>query len=597
MVRVGVRPGEDYHEKGEDYKMRNQKKHAGFTALVLALAMCLSLAACGSKSGTASPAASGTAGSTENGITKIAATDASKLPAAASARKDTLVIGTADLSGKFQQVYGESVDDWHVSWPISGLALLTNDDEGNMIDGTAAMTVSADGLTYTFKLKYDDKYSDGSPVKAEDYVNYFKVIDDKSYDGPINPLTSYGVTGAQAYYDGTAKDISGIKVVDDKTIEIKLDKVNSSAQYALGSAYPISTALYGSTIKQGDLSAFKAIDMKTWVTNGPYTLTDYQEGQSATLKANPNFCLGAPKIQTIIIKIVATGAEMQAVTTGEVDLDEEVTCNADQIAIGQAAKFVNMQVQPTLGYGWVGLNHKNELFADQKVRQALLYAIDRKGLVKSIYGDYGHVQNINQTAQSWLYTEDGINAYDYDLSKAESLLKEAGWTKDSSGKLMKDGKEFKFVFSATKGNSVTDVLIPMMIDAYKQLGITMEADYVDWPTLQEKFDTQNYDMAFMAWGLSADPDDSYIYKTGGSQNYLNYSNPEVDAAYEKALSSTSKDQSKEAYKKVYQLLNTDLANFIIYQRSDCIAYNTRLKTFQCSPYVPPYQQYYLYELQ
>ena len=579
-------------------KMKNKKKRASFVALALALAMCMSLAACGSKNSTAtSPAASGEAGKTDSGITKIAATDASKLPSAASQRKDTLVIGTAELSGKFQQLYAESVDDWHVSWAISGAPLQNNDDEGNLVDGTAKMTVSDDGLTYTFKLKYDDKYSDGSPVKAEDYVNFYKVLADSSYDGPINPITSYNVTGAQAYHDGTAKDISGIKVVDDKTIEIKLDKANSSAQYALGGAYPISTALYGDTIKQGDLSAFKAIDMKTWVGNGTYTLTDYQEGQNATLKANPNYCEGAAKIPTIIVKIVAQGAEMQAITTGEVDLEEEVTCNADNIALGQNAKFINMQVQPTLGYGWVGLNHKNPLFTDQKVRQALLYAIDRKGLVKNIYGDYGHVQNINQTAQSWLYTEEGINSYDYDLDKAASLLKEAGWEKDSSGKLMKDGKEFKFAFSASQSNAVTKVLIPMMIDAYKQLGITVEADYVDWPTLQNKFNTQNYDMAFMAWGLTPDPDDSYIYSTGGSQNWLNYSNPEVDKAYQEALAATDKETRKADYHKVYQLLNTDLPNFIIYQRSDCIAYNTRLKTFQCSPYVPSYQQYNLYELQ
>ncbi len=577
--------------------MKNQKKRASFVALALALAMCLSLAACGSKNSAASPAASGEAGKTDNGITKIAATDASKLPSAASQRKDTLVIGTADLSGKFQQLYAESVDDFHVSYAISGATLQNNDDEGNLIDGTAKMTVSDDGLTYTFKLKYDDKYSDGSPVKAEDYVNFYKVLADKSYDGPMNSITNYNVTGAQAYHDGTAKDISGIKVVDDKTIEVKLDKVNSSAQYALGTAYPISTALYGDTIKQGDLSAFKAIDMKTWVGNGSYTLTDYQEGQSATMKANPNYCEGAAKIPTIIIKMVAEGAEMQAITTGAVDLEEQVNCNADNIALGQNAKFINMQVQPTLGYGWVGVNHKNPFFTDQKVRQALLYAIDRKGLVKNIYGDYGHVQNINQTAQSWLYTEDGINSYDYDLDKAASLLKEAGWEKDSSGKLMKDGKEFKFIFSATKGNAVTDVLIPLMIDSYKKLGITMEADYIDWPTLQNKFNTQNYDMAFMAWGLTPDPDDSFIYCTGGSQNYLNYSNPEIDKAYADALATTDKEARKADYHKIYQLLNTDLPNFIIYQRSDCIAYNTRLKTFQCSPYVPSYQQYNLYELQ
>ncbi|MDD3261897.1 MAG: ABC transporter substrate-binding protein, partial [Oscillospiraceae bacterium] len=211
-------------------------------------------------------------------------------------------------------------------------------------------------------------------------------------------------------------------------------------------------------------------------------------------------------------------------------------------------------------------------------------------------GDYANVHNINQTAESWLYTTEGINTYDYNLDKAASLLKEAGWTKDSSGNLTKNGKQFKFTFTATKGNAVTDVMIPAMISAYKKLGINMQAEYVDWPTLQTKFQKLTYDMSFMAWGMTADPDDSYIYKTGGSENYLGYSNKELDAAYEKALSTMDKTQRKAAYQKAYQIINTDLPNYIIYQRSDCIAYNTRFKTFKYSPYNPIYSVYDKLEL-
>ena len=581
------------------------KKIAKVTSF--ALAACMLLSACGtgkaasSTAGTTSKAAGTTSSAAATGdssIKTIKATDPSKLPSAAKSRdKDTFIYGVADMSGKFNQFFAESADDWHVSIPISGSTLQDSDDKGNLIDGTASMNVSSDGLTYTFKLKYDDKYSDGSPVKVADYVNYYKIICDKSYDGPINSLVSYNVTGSQDYYDGKADTIKGITTPDDKTIVVKLDKVNSSAQYSLGGAYPVSTAKYGSLIKHGDLKAFKALDMKNGVTNGPYTLSEYKEGQHATIKANKNFYKGAPKVGTIIVKTVAQGAEMQAVTTGEVDIDDEFTCNADQIAIGQKAGFINMQIEPTLGYGWVGLNHTNPLFKDVKVRQALLYAIDRKGVVKAVYGDYAHVQNINQTAESWLYTTDGINPYDYDLKKAESLLAEAGWKKDSSGKLMKDGKEFKFTFTASKGNSVTDVLVPAMIKSYKTLGINMQAEYVDWPTLQNKFTKLTYDMSFMAWGLSTDPDDSYIYKTKGSENYLGYSNPELDKAYATALATGDKTARKAAYAKVYQTINTDLPNYIIYQRSDCIAYNTRFKTFKYSPYVQAFNQYYNFELQ
>ena len=167
------------------------------------------LSACGrgkaASSGTASGDTPSKATSMKD-IRTIAATDPSKLPAAASARKDTLVVGVADLSGKFQQLWAESADDCHVSYPISGATLMNNDDKGNLIDGTASMNVSSDGLTYTFKLKYDDKYSDGSPVKVEDYVNILKVLCDKSYDGPSNSLINYNVVGAQDYYDGKAED-------------------------------------------------------------------------------------------------------------------------------------------------------------------------------------------------------------------------------------------------------------------------------------------------------------------------------------------------------------------------------------------------------
>ncbi|MVB13117.1 Oligopeptide-binding protein AppA [Caprobacter fermentans] len=583
-----------------------KRKITGFASF--ALAACLLLSSCNggstaSKAANSAPAssassdASSAAGTQADSEEKmIAATDPSKLPAAASGRKDTLVVGCADLSGIFNQLYASSADDWHVSVPISGAQLLDNDDKGEMIPGTATYKVSDDGLTYTFTLKDGDKYSDGSPVKAEDYVNSVKVICDKSYDGPLSPLYNYNLVGAQDYHDGKAKDISGIKV-DGNKIEFKLSAPNASAIYQLGTIIPISTAKYGSLIKQGDVSGIKNLSMINYVTNGSYTLTDYKAGQSATMKANPNYYKGAPKIPNIIVKVVAEGEEMQAVTTGNVDIDDEVTCNDDQVAIGQQAGFVNMWVQPTLGYGWVGLNHKNDLFKDQKVRQALLYALDRKSLVNSVYGQYAHVQNINQTAQSWLYTEDGINTYDYDLKKAASLLQEAGWTKDANGSLTKDGKPFKFTFSATKGNAVTDVMLPMMIDAYKQLGINMQAEYVDWPTLQQKFEKQTYDMAFMAWGLTPDPDDSYVYCTGGSENYLAYSNPELDKAYKTALTLTDDNQRKAQYAKVYQIINNDLPNFIIYQRSDCVAFNTRIKNFACAPYNLIYNQYYKYELQ
>ncbi|MCH4239566.1 MAG: ABC transporter substrate-binding protein [Oscillospiraceae bacterium] len=574
--------------------MKEHKKLAGVTSI--ALAACMLLSACGNNGGTASSAATGTASSAASSATAsgtsttggasdngklIAATDPSKLPAAASARKDTLVIGAATLGGDFNGLWCENLDDQYVAGSTYS-ALSSNDSKGEIIDGTASLAISPDGLTYTYKLKAD-KFSDGTPVTAKDYVNNLNVLYDKSYDGPADN-TKIKIVGVDDYKSGKAKTISGVTTPDDKTLVIKLSARNSSAKYFLGSTYPISTAKYGSLIKQGNMSGIKSLKMINWVGNGAYTLTSYKEGQNATLTSNPNYYKGAPKIKTLIFKAVAEGAEMQALSTGDVDIEPDIVCSQDQISVGQASKFINMWVQPTLGYGFVGINCKNPLFSDIKVRQALLYALDRKALIKSVYGDYASELNCNQAKISWVYPGTGLNTYDYDMTKAANLLKEAGWTKGSDGKLTKDGKKFKFMFSASKGNAVTDTMIPMMIDAYKKLGIDMQAEYVDGATLFKKHSKMNYDMTFMAWALTADPDDSPIYTSKGAQNYSGFGDPEIDKAYAAALSATTKDEVKDNFAKAYQTINKDLPCWFIYQRSDCIGYNSRVKNFKSTPY-------------
>ena len=96
------------------------------------------------------------------------------------------------------------------------------------------------------------------------------------------------------------------------------------------------------------------------------------------------------------MKVVATNAELQAVATGDVDIEEDVVCENDYIEEGKSYGFINMWVQETLGYGYVAVNHKLEKFQDPKVRQALLYAIDRKSLNNVVYGEYANALNIPQ---------------------------------------------------------------------------------------------------------------------------------------------------------------------------------------------------------
>lgn len=562
-------------------------------ACLLAAVMALSLAACGGgsddKKTSEKTETQDTNASLEATNQLIEAEDPSALPETAAKRKDTLIAGVADFAGVFNPVYWEANEDMQVV-SATNASLSVNDDKGEIVDGTASMSVSEDGKVYTYKLT-KEKYNDGSDVKAEDYVNWYKVVADPSYDG-YQDISKVNVVGYDDYKNGSATEISGIKVVDESTIEITLEAANTSAPYVLGSAVPISTAKYGDLIKKGDLSKFKSLNMVDYVSNGAYVLKEYKEKTSATLEANPNFYLGEPKTKNLIFKVVATNAELQAVETGDVDIHDQVVCDDDHIEEAMSAGFINLKIQPTLGYGYVATNQKNEIFQDVKVRQALLHAIDRKSLNQAVYGQYAITLNIPQAPISWLYDDEGMETYDYDLEKAAELLKEAGWEKDGD-KLMKDGKQMKIVFSAMSGNVVTDTMIPLMIDAYGQLGIDFQAEYVDWPTLQSKSQNGTFDMLFMAWGLTADPDLTGTFasaKAGGTQNRTGYANPELDKMLAEALASTSQDEQKEKYKEIYKLINEELPLYPIYERCDLICYNTRVQNIEQSSYVKWYQQ-------
>ena len=562
-------------------------------ACLLAAVMALSLAACGGgsddKKTSEKTETQDTNTSLEATNQLIEAEDPSALPETAAKRKDTLIAGVADFAGVFNPVYWEANEDFQVVTATTA-SLSVNDDKGEIVDGTASMSVSEDGKVYTYKLT-KEKYNDGSDVKAEDYVNWYKVVADPSYDG-YQDISKVNVVGYDDYKNGSATEISGIKVVDESTIEITLESANTSAPYVLGSAVPISTAKYGDLIKKGDLSKFKSLNMVDYVSNGAYVLKEYKEKTSATLEANPNFYLGEPKTKNLIFKVVATNAELQAVETGDVDIHDQVVCDDDHIEEAMSAGFINLKIQPTLGYGYVATNQKNEIFQDVKVRQALLHAIDRKSLNQAVYGQYAITLNIPQAPISWLYDDEGMETYDYDLEKAAELLKEAGWEKDGD-KLMKDGKQMKIVFSAMSGNVVTDTMIPLMIDAYGQLGIDFQAEYVDWPTLQSKSQNGTFDMLFMAWGLPADPDLTGTFasaEAGGTQNRTGYANPELDKMLAEALASTSQDEQKEKYKEIYKLINEELPLYPIYERCDLICYNTRVQNIEQSSYVKWYQQ-------
>ncbi|MCR8641608.1 ABC transporter substrate-binding protein [Paenibacillus sp. N1-5-1-14] len=566
-------------------------------SLGLVLSSTTLLAACSDKTATTSETPASTAAATQaatatpapkkaekppivnNGV--IPAWDLSKNPANALARKDTMVIGLDAPEGVFSAIYGDSTYDQYVVNVIFD-TLLAYKKDGTLEPKLAeSYEVSPDGLTYTFKLNKNAKFSDGSPVTADDVAFTFTTLHDKSYDGPADISVDH-IKGGDAYRDGKATSIEGIKVVDANTIQFSTTQVVASGLYDFGTTSIMSKAYYGKDYKQGDLSPLKNLNDKP-MGSGPYILSKYSAGQEVILKANPNYFLGAPKTPNLIFKVTDDSTRMQTVQAGETDTDM-ITVSKDNVESLVNSGFLDINIYPTNGYGFIDINHTKPKFKDKRVIQALTYGLDRKQIVDAVFQGFADVINIPQSKQSWAYTEEGINKYEFNLDKAKQLLDEAGWKVGADGIREKDGEKFVINFVATTPNSVNPALIPVATENYKALGIKFIAEQMDFNAMQAKRKAGNFDMTFLATGLGADPDASTMFKTNGSQNQGKYTNPKVDQLLAEGLKYVDLDKRKPVYQQLYKEINDDPPFIFMYQRRDMWPINHRLQGFDLSPY-------------
>jgi peptide/nickel transport system substrate-binding protein len=562
------------------------KKRLSILALVLAV--MLSIPACSSK--TAPGDSTGSNSSTGSGagfdykkfgVEFTQAGDAGKSPKVASDRTDTLVVGIPDSTGIYNILYGDNAYDWYAIYTMFDFNIDV-DFDGKAIPGATDYTVSDDGLTYTFKIKDGVKFWDGNPATASDLEFAYYLEADPNYDGPADISKAF-IKGLDAYKKGSAEKIEGLKVIDEKTLQITVDKPSGPAIYTLQVPL-LEKNYYGANFKKGDTAKVKEKNGAPMGT-GQYKFVEYKAGQELKLAANENYFKGAPKIKNLVFSVTPTGQELQRVIAGETDVDM-ADVSPDNMKAAKDAGFIDIYRYPTNGYGYVGFNDANSKFSDVKVRQALMYALNRAAVVQKVYGEYARVVNIPESNVGWAYNDEGCNTYEFNLEKAGQLLDEAGWKLNSNGKREKDGKLFTIKFTCMSPHPVTDIMVPVMKDDYAKLGIDVTVENLDWPTLYEKATKKQLEAYFMASGLTPDPDASLAnaFKSDAPQNYYNYKNSEVDKLCEKGLNEISTEKRKPIYKEIYKILNNDLPILYVYQRSDMWVANARIKNYELSSF-------------
>lgn len=555
--------------------------------LALAVAMAFTTLTACQKSQSA-PAAT-----VAKGLTEIKATNPSAIPAAAKNRKDTLILGTEQFTHPYDAMFAQSQYDVNACTLMYDL-LIDNDDNAAAIPNAATWTVSSDKLTYTFKLKDGIKFWDGHEATASDVAWFFYVIDDPKYDGQLN-LDPDGIKGWDEYRTGKADTISGIKVVDKKTISITLEKPNAAAIWDLGLTPIIEKNAVCPDFKRGDAPKVEA-NTKPMGT-GAYVFKSYKPGSELDLTANPNYWKGKVKIKNVIFSVTAPGQELQRLKVGEIDIEDEVPVNPDNISSLQAAKFLSANLFPEREYTFLQFQVSNPKFSDYRVRQALTYALNRDGVIKAVSKGYSKVIDIPESTTAWDYTTDGITHYSYNIDKANKLLDEAGWKRDSSGNRTKNGVKLTVDFAMTSGSKTQEAIAADMKKSYSQIGVGVTIENMDWGTLSTKATNNQLECYTMGWSLTTDPNASAnIFSTTGTQNFAKYSNKTLDKLLSDQLSQMNKTTRKNTWKKIYQILNKELPETPLSQPSKLVVYNARVKGMHATTYVDYFDKLWTYSL-
>ncbi|MGE6509539.1 ABC transporter substrate-binding protein [Bacillus cereus] len=552
---------------------KKTKKWAGVFSVLMSSSLVLS--ACGGQEDAASTEPVKQQDLKNVKIEKIAATDKTKVPDKAKNRKDTLVVGISKPGGVFLPYFQQNGWDGNVTSVIFA-SLVSTDKQGKPIPELAEKwDVSSDQLTYTFHLRKDLKFSDGSPLTADDVAFTLTLLHDKAYEGEVD-ISQYAVKGGKEYKEGKATSIEGIQVVDPQTIKITTEKVNSQAIFVLGGTV-LSKAYYGKDYKQNtSLDYLKDLYGKP-LAAGPYKFEKYIPGQEVRFVANENYYAGKPKIQNFIYKITSGDTKLQLFQTGEVD-HTGLGTGDEVLEQAKALEFANIQIETAPSFSYIYMNNNKSYLKDKKVRQALIYGLDRKKYVDTALKGYGTVANVPIHPTSWAYTEEGVNKYEYDKEKAKKLLDEAGWKVGSDGIREKDGQKLKLSYFGPSSAKDSDLLIPIAKENYKEIGVEFNPEFMDFNTMLSKVNKGDYDLASVSTPITSDPSETAgEYLSTANETSLGYKNAKVDELIQKGIETVDIEKRKPIYKELYKELSDDPPVILLNYRRTITGYNGNIK--------------------
>ncbi|MDA1194821.1 MAG: ABC transporter substrate-binding protein [Planctomycetota bacterium] len=322
--------------------------------------------------------------------------------------------------------------------------------------------------------------------------------------------------------------------------------------------------------------------LATRAAGGPWMLDKHDPGQVIVVKANPKYW-DAPKpyLDKIEMKIFGQMDSMLlGLRAGEVDVMTGVTPGKAKQVL--EAEHLELYTYVTRSYGYLGYNCKRAPFDDKRVRQALTYAINRRNIVEAIFAGYAEEAAPNIIRSMWA-SKRSLKPYPYDTEKALALLAEAGWTQNTDGKLVKDGKPFTFKLQTNSGNVVRKQICEFVLADLATIGIDAEIQLTDFNQMSEQLKKHNFDAYVAGWYIATkiDPKPTFhSVSVDGRYNYVNFVNEELDQLIDKGRVMNIADpairaEAQKVWDRFQDILYDEQPYTMIYEPRGLVGVNKR----------------------
>ncbi|WP_083190770.1 ABC transporter substrate-binding protein [Serinicoccus hydrothermalis] len=455
---------------------------------------------------------------------------------------EDVVIATGGEPDSFNPVLGYA--RWGDGKIVEGLVRLTADLEPEPLLATEMPEVSADGLTYTFTLRDDVTFHDGSALDAQDVV--------ATYETAIDPETASPVAA-----DLTALEL--VEAVDDSTVRFTLSQPQSSFVAATVLGIVPSESLDPEPAASADV-----------VGTGPYAIETYRSGERIVLEGYDDYWGEQPEVQRATFVFVEDDAARAArVASGEVDGALLPAQALDRVEQDDEFEVVR---RDTADFRALVMPEENPVAGDPAIREALDEGLDRQALVDGALAGAGRPAYGPIPPEAPEYSD--VVEVETDVQAAEAALDEAGWVEQEDGTRARDGQAARFTLMYPAGDTLRQNIALAVQSQAAELGIQVEPEGLSWEAIEPRM---REDALVYGSGNPYNADLSTYPLFHSSRAFQGFDNPggymsdAMDAALEEGRSAMDEDERVEAYQQVQEQLAEDLPwVFLVYVEHDYV---------------------------